>query len=700
MTAQDRTPRASAGMLPAYGICTLTLITGFVWCGVTLTHLRHPGLEDIDYSFSAGNLLLGLGLALSGTFLLARGSGRALGGLLLCGGCATALVESLAVISAVTTTGPAATTAIVLLSVVADCLSVFTIYALPLWLPDERLPRNWGVPLATILAAWTVIQRYDFAAADSTWYGSPNPLYHGLGARLEGWITPWYAWPDEWAPVIVIATTLTVMAVRWWRSPGPHRGYAILVLPYLLWIAAVYSGDYGLIPERVWSVVYLVGAAVWPVALGFAHARNRTWHLDRSARRILTAFLLVTALTAAYVAGALLLSSFALGPLAPATLLLSSLAVVLGAFLRPIARRTARLVDRWFYGERAQPYQAVRDLAERLSRAVEPEDAPRLLCVTVTETLGLPGARLVVHTRGGPRQLTRIGAPHPVEQPFPLTYQGEVVGHLYAPPRTGEEALDNQDREALRILADHAAPAIASLRLYQDLQTSREHVVLAREEERRRLRHDLHDGLGPALSGLRLQIDAVRAAVTATAPTAGPLRAVSQGIGQAITELRHITDGLAPAALDGADLTRALQQLAGELSGRTLRVTVALLPCPLPPLSAAMEVAVYRIAAEALNNAVRHSHADHAHASVTVTGEAITVTVTDNGRGFTPQARATGLGLRSMAERSEELGGRFALSSTADGTSVQAVFPARPAPAPAFGTAPSGHFPAGGPETS
>ncbi|MFE0046861.1 sensor histidine kinase [Streptomyces albireticuli] len=675
MTGRDRTPRVGPDMLPAYGVCALTLLSGLLWVAMMLTHLDAPGLADVKVHFAVGNLLLGLGLSLSGTFLLARGPGRALGWLLLSGGCTSAVTEAVWVVIGVTRPGPPAGILAALLAVVCDALSVFVVYALPLWLPDERLPRPGGKALAATVALFTLIQRYDFAAVESSRFGAANPLRRGVWADLESWLLSWAGWLLEWGPILFIALPLAVMAVRWYRSPGPHPGYALLVLPYLLWLAVAYTGGYGLLPERLWPLLYIVGGVVWPVALGYVHTRNRSWYLDRAARRVLTAFLLTCGLVVVYAAGALVLSHFTLGPLAPGSLLVGSLILLLGTSLRPLARRAARLVDHWYYGERAQPYQAVRELAERLGRAVDPEDAPRLLCTTVTETVGLPGARLLVRTRDGARQLAGLGASRPDDELFPLVYRGEAVGHLYASPRSGELALDNQDREALRILADHAAPAIASLRLYQDLRSSRERVVLAREEERRRLRHDLHDGLGPALSGLRLQIDAVRAAVPPAAPAARPLRTVSEGIGQAITELRHITDGLAPAALAGGDLTQALQHLASLLGTRDLRITVDLSPCPLPPLPAALEVAVYRITAEALNNAVRHAHAGHARARVAVTPDEVTVGVTDDGGGFPAHEHEPGLGLRSMAERSEELGGRFALTSTTGGTTVEASFP-------------------------
>ncbi|MFB7471480.1 sensor histidine kinase [Kitasatospora sp. NPDC056184] len=199
--------------------------------------------------------------------------------------------------------------------------------------------------------------------------------------------------------------------------------------------------------------------------------------------------------------------------------------------------------------------------------------------------------------------------------------------------------------------------------------------MLAREEERRRLRHDLHDGLGPALSGLRLRIDAAGADLPGDSGAADALTAASAGIGLAIAELRRITHGLNPGPLDSEGLTDGLRRLADTLGSRSLHVTLDLRPDPLPALSAAVEVAVYRISGEALNNVVRHSGATAARLSLGVLPDRVTVEVADNGTGFPVRVSTPGVGLRSMAERAEELGGTFTAGNAPVGAVVRAVFP-------------------------
>ncbi|MFF0433753.1 sensor histidine kinase [Streptomyces sp. NPDC004327] len=673
-TSRTRLPRTRPDMVPAYVVCVVTMLAGVVWAGLTLTHFGDPDLRHVRLYLAGSHVLLGLGLALTGMVFAARRSARNLGRLLLAAGCTLTLDQAISLVAVLAGVGPGVFAAVLVFALLTYSLLGVVIYPLPLWLPTGRLPRFWGRPYVVVIALWSFLQQYyHFAYPGTVYYGRPTTLTGGAWTWLQDLLTPWMDTATAWVPPAIVALAVLLMALRWPYTHKRERTYAILVVPYGLWITILYVQRFADAPEGFTVIAFYVAAAAWPATLGYIHVRERTWVLDRAGRRILTTLVLTFVLFLVYATGAFVLSYFVPGSTTPKTALIATAALLVGILLRPTAHAAARLVDRYYYGGRAQPYQAVRQLADQLGHALDPGDMPRLLCDTVVHTLRLPGARLVISTKHGPRELARRGDPGTAQETFPLVYQGNDIGHLLVPPRHGELALDDQDREAVRLLADHSAPAIASLRLYEELQTSREQIVLAREEERRRLRHDLHDGLGPALSGLRLQVDAVRAAIPAEPKALRSLTAVSEGIGRAIDELRRITVGLAPAALDHADLPRALQRLAEQL-GRTVRITVALRPDPFPKLPAAVEVAVYRIAAEALNNTVRHAHADRAEATVVLADSAVTVEVLDNGDGI-GRERGEGVGLRSMADRAEELGGTFELVNTGVGTLVRAVMP-------------------------
>lgn len=673
-------PDSTLARACACAACGLALLSAAVWVVLALTHLDDPGLRDSGLGDYGIYVVVGTGFALSGVFATTHRSGRAVGMLLLSAGLALTLAHAVSITAALIRPGPGPVTAVVTLVMAADTLYFFVIFALPLWLPSGRLPGPWrGGVYAVAVAGWSVLEEYYDTGTSADWYGLPNPYQRGMWGDLAGRADSALGKPVMIVPLAILLVSLTVLLVRRPRATGPHPlRHAALLLPYLLWVGVIFLGYYVGLRGTPARVVYYADAAVWPLTLGYVFARDRSTHPDRSTRRVLAAFVLAVCLIAAYTALALALSRSLPGARTTGALALAGAALTIGLVLRPTGRWALRVVDRFYYGERARPYHVVRDLAERLSRAVGPGDAPRLLSETVVRTLRLPGARVVVHTRAGPRELAVAGDPGPDCVVFPLTYEGASIGHLLVPPRPGDRTLDRQDHGVLRFLADQASPAIASLRLYEDLQASREQLVIAREEARRRLRHDLHDGLGPTLSALRLQVDTARAAVTAGSPAVLPLLDVSEGIGQAIVELRRITDGLSPAALDRLGLPFALRQLAERLGGRSAgrpQIDVIVHPDPLPPLPAAVEVAVYRIGGEALNNVVRHSGAAHALLAVRVAPGAITVEVSDDGCGLPPHRTGGGVGLRSMAERAEELGGSFTAENGPLGVVVRASIP-------------------------
>jgi signal transduction histidine kinase len=218
--------------------------------------------------------------------------------------------------------------------------------------------------------------------------------------------------------------------------------------------------------------------------------------------------------------------------------------------------------------------------------------------------------------------------------------------------------------------------------LHQDLQRARERLVLAREEERRRLRRDLHDGIGPALAGLTLKAETARALLPPGAEDASrQLQVLSEEIRQTVTDVRHVVEGLRPPALDELGLvsacTKAVERLAADAG---LVVTVDA-PEDLPSLPAAVEVAAYRIVVEAVTNIVRHARAHHCQVVLAVTSAALAVTVTDDGVGL-GTSQGNGHGLAIMRERAEELGGEAVVADSSPGLKIYARLPIEIALAP------------------
>ena len=249
-----------------------------------------------------------------------------------------------------------------------------------------------------------------------------------------------------------------------------------------------------------------------------------------------------------------------------------------------------------------------------------------------------------------------VGTPTGPVTRLPMRHRGEVVGTLRVTARPGETSLPTRDAELLAIVCDQVAPAVAALRLSDRLQQSRSALVTAREEERRRLRRDLHDGVGAALAGIRLQVETARDLVTD--PVAGSLlQSAAAGVATAVDDVRAITDDLRPAVLDDLGLEAGLRGLALRMATPATAIDVNVdVPGPLP---AAVEVACYRIVAEALANAIRHAGASRVTVQLGGTATWVSLQVEDDGIGLSGRPSVNGLGLPSMRQRAEEIGGRL-----------------------------------------
>ncbi len=354
---------------------------------------------------------------------------------------------------------------------------------------------------------------------------------------------------------------------------------------------------------------------------------------------------------------------------------------VVAVLFQPLRGWLQRGVNHLLFGKRDAPYQVLARLDQQIAQAMPPEDVLPALVKTIATTLKLPYVAVALvqsdtSALSEEHLVTIYGqpTPHAPVERLPVVYQGEIVGQLLLAPRTGEAQLTRADRRLLEDLARHAGVIAYAVRLTADLRRSRERIVVAREEERRRLRRDLHDGLGPMLASLSLTLAAARAYLphnpTATGTLLQELAAHVQG---AVTDIRRLVYELRPPALDDLGLLGALREQAARYAQAGLQVCVDA-PLPLDPLPAAVEVAAYRIGVEALTNVVRHAQASTC--TIKVRRECdLLIEISDDGRGFPPET-PRGIGLRSMYERAEELGGSCTIEALPEeGTLVVARLP-------------------------
>ena len=325
------------------------------------------------------------------------------------------------------------------------------------------------------------------------------------------------------------------------------------------------------------------------------------------------------------------------------------------------------------YGERDEPWRAMHRLGDVLQWAAEPDRAFPAIVDTVADALRLPFVALaLVDVDGTEHVVAERGEQRSPTVDVPLVHGTERVGRLVLGVRPGDTGFRGDELRLLEDLGRQAGTAISAIRLRDDLARSRERLVVAREEERRRLRRDLHDGLGPSLAAIGLRAEASAATLGSDPEGARHLLDELGGdVRVALTDVRRLVDGLRPPALDELGLVEAVRQQAatarGRRRGKDADDHVEAQPLPLPELTAAVEVAAYRIAVEAVTNVVRHAGATTCRVRFDATGNGtLRLEIVDDGRGL-PSGVVPGVGLESMHERAAELGGTLAIEATESG---------------------------------
>jgi signal transduction histidine kinase len=258
---------------------------------------------------------------------------------------------------------------------------------------------------------------------------------------------------------------------------------------------------------------------------------------------------------------------------------------------------------------------------------------------------------------------------------FPLVYQGERIGKLQLARRAAHEQFSNADLRLIESIAHQAGAAAQTVRLNAALIHSRTQIVNEREDERLRIRRDLHDELGPLLASQGLKLAAARQVIRTRPEKAEVLLdEIVQQSQQTVADVRRLVHGLRPPALDQLGLVEAVRDLV-RAEGSGLNFDVSAPAGGLPSLPAAVEVNAYRIVLEAMNNAVKHAHADRCVVEFRCETNTLVIHMEDDGIGMPKEYRA-GVGLRSMRARAEEIGGELHIESLAPhGTHLVARLP-------------------------
>ena len=431
-------------------------------------------------------------------------------------------------------------------------------------------------------------------------------------------------------------------------------------------------------PQPWWSPLsqlgWFISLMFLPLSFAIAIMRYRLWEVDLFISRTIVYGALTAIIISLYI---LIVGGLSAIFQSSGNLFASLLATGLIAVLfQPLRERLQRASNRMVYGERDNPISVLTKLGEHLEATAAPESILPTIVESISQALRLPyvavmlkeGTEFVLAAECGQKPASKLTC-----ELLPLNYQSEPIGQILVSRRAGEDSFTPDEKNLLENIARQVSVAAYAVQVTRDLQRSRERLVTAREEERRRLRRDLHDGLGPTLASLTLKLDAARNQLKQnpdeTDNLLGELKSQTQS---AIEDIRRLVYNLRPPALDELGLFSAIQEYANShlRAGLSVRIERS---GDFPKLPAAVEVAAYRIVCEALTNVSKHSQATECDVRLTFNG-ALQINVQDNGIGL-PQETHSGVGMFSMRERATELGGTFSIHSSANGVKISSKLP-------------------------
>jgi signal transduction histidine kinase len=551
--------------------------------------------------------------------------------------------------------------------------------------PDGRFVPRWTRWVALVWSAW-LLPRYWFPdwppSGSNTWLAWPN-LIVWLGALGGAVYSQAYRYRH-------VSNAVQRQQTKWVVF-GIAIGLALFVIVNIVVSATVP------VPTPASDLTILMaGAALMngallliPLSIGIAVLRYHLFDIDILINRTLVYGALTVSVVGIYV--------FVVGYLGTLFQTRNNLAISLIAtglvavVFQPLRQRLQRGINHLMYGERDDPYAALTRLGRRLEATLAPGAVLPTIVTTIREVLKLPYVAIYLKQDRDDNKIVaesassslraeggKIRVPGMEQEGLciPLIHQGETLGHLVLGPRAPNEAFSSTDLRLLNDLALQVGVAVHAVRLTADLQRSREQLVLAREEERRRLRRDLHDDLGPTLASLGLTASTAADLISTNPTTATKLvKELQIEIRATVGNIRSLVYDLRPPTLDELGLLAAIRERAAQYSNAPDGFHVSVeAPVELPALPAAVEVAAYRIVQEALENVSKHSQARQCTIRFSNHGR-LEIEIMDDGIGLPPNI-TPGVGLRSMRERAEELGGVCMIERhTNGGTRILAHLP-------------------------
>jgi signal transduction histidine kinase len=500
---------------------------------------------------------------------------------------------------------------------------------------------------------------------------------------------------------LIVASVASVVALilRFRRASGDERQQIrllayVAVLAALLFVGTIVSslsvgGDqFNPFVEALWLSLFACIGVAFPVAMGLSIVRHGLFDLELVIKRTVIFAVLVALLMAIGGAVAVLIGIGVVPSLSESPSLLVMAGVVLGLAIAPLYRLATRLADRLVFGGRSTPYQVLTEFAGRVGETYSSEDVLPRMAQLVGEATRARAARVWLRVGREIHEAATwppeaaggrvVGAPSERlpelagEESFEVRHQGELLGALSVDPAPSDP-MTPAKRRIVQDLASQAGFVLRNVRLIEELRASRQRLVAAQDEERRRLERNIHDGAQQQLVALTVKLRLLEQIVqrdpVKSAEMAAQLQAETT---EALEDLRDLARGIYPPLLADKGLPAAL-----EAQARKSPLPVTVEPDAIGRFSQDIEAAVYFSCLEALQNVAKYAQASTVTISLAMADGHLSFAVADDGVGFDPEATTHGTGLQGIADRLDALGGRLEIrAAPGKGTKVSGVVPA------------------------
>lgn len=454
--------------------------------------------------------------------------------------------------------------------------------------------------------------------------------------------------------------------IRWFAVS--LSGFILSVLSLLIFSI---FGENGLLKLFMWFVYYLA-LLFMPFSIGIAILEQRQKHLSVVFSRTIVYSFVTLMIMGVYV---LIVGSLGFLLNDQNNIFISLLATgIVAIFFQPLRTKIQHSVNTLVYGDREDPYKILSSLTERLELTMTNSSVLLTVVEEVAKALKLPFAAIDIEIEGQFERYATFGKEVQVRSEFPLTLKGERIGILIVGARSLQETLPPDKVYLLTDLLRQVTMAVQTVRISSELKRSRIKLVSFREEERRRLRRDLHDGLGASLASISLKMDTLVYKNDVDLVVKNRLIELQEDLRSAIAGIRQLVYNLRPPALDELGLIFALDELCRQYDGSSIKVSLEASKIDFP-LHAAIEVAAYRIIQEAVTNAGKHSKGSTCKVTLGIEDSNVMIRIIDDGVGLLDN-RKNGIGLHSMRERAVEVDGQFLIKNGHDkGLTIEVRLP-------------------------